>query len=95
MAPVVVVAGELGAALDLRAEAGIRSEAARRARAPALLIHGGLEPGLVDREATLPRNICSEVDRETEGVVQLEDRRAGNGLAGEVSERIVEQGHAL
>ena len=95
LAPVVLVAGELGAAFDLRAAAHVGAEPARRARTPALLLHGGLEARLVDREPSLAGDVGREIDREAVGVVELEDGLAGYRAARQPRKRIVEQRHAL
>ena len=49
---------------------------AARARV-ALLVHRGVEAGLVEREAAPAQDVLGEVDREAERVVELEDDLAG------------------
>ena len=94
-AALVLVAGEGGLALDRDAGAQVDPELARRPRPGPLLLHRRLEPGLVDREATLARDVVRQVHREAEGVVQAEDRLARNLLARQLADRAVEQRHAL
>ena len=96
LAPVVLVAGELGAAFDLGVAAHVDAELARGARTPALLLHRGLEAGLVDREAALAGDVGREIDREAVGVVELEDGLAGYACCPTSrASALVEQCHAL
>ena len=80
-ARLVRVADELAAQRrDLRAE--VRTAPTPAARTLALLLHGGVEAGAVDRHAPLGGHLDGQVDREAEGVVQAEGIGAGDDAAG-------------
>ena len=90
-----VVAAEAAFRIERVGAAQIHAEATRGAAAFTLAIHRFLESRLVDLEAALTRDVGGEVHRESEGVVELEDRIARDGLALHLLDRGFQQFHAV
>ena len=91
-----VVAGELGDGVQLRQAGVVDRETARGACPLALCLHRAVEAGLVDGQAALAGDIGGQVDREAVGVVEQEQRLAGDlGPGLEVGDALVEDAHAL
>jgi hypothetical protein len=67
------------AAVDL-ADPLVAAALPGRPRPLALRLHGAVEPGLVEVDPVTPQDVGREVHRKAEGVIELEDRRAGERL---------------
>ena len=72
----------------------IRAELAGRSGALALGGHLAFEAGIVDRQLTLARHVVGQIDGETVGVVELEDRFAGNLRTRHGRDGVLENLHA-
>ena len=90
-----LVAGKVGHALELHRAALLGPELAGGAGALALRLHLAVEARLVHFQGALARDIRGQVERETVGIVELEQQVAGNQLAVELVDGLVEDAHTL
>src|SRR5262245_63816837 len=88
-----LVPAEVGAVGDGNSAAHAHAELTGSLALAALLVHCGIESGLVNGQVTLTRNVRSQIDRKPIGIVETEDCLAWNDAAAQARYRTLQQRH--
>ena len=90
-----LVPHKIGLAIKVQALAIVHLKAGVILRALTLSGHRRLISLQIQAQPTLPCDIVGEINRKSVGVVQLENHVAGNGLIGNLLQRLLENRHAV